>query len=448
MKGLPEIKQTLRLIPSIAMQHSFRVLEMPHLELVEWLNLQIELNPLLEHFEPPSSEEPLFSPLFEELNFESSQFEVLDHLDSNFIDAVFPGSEEKDEQVAAHTPSLFEHLIAQAKELFPMQSDLEIAELLIGNLDKKGFLSCDALDLAEDASIPVSSFLARIQKMDPPGIGARTLRESLLLQLQAKNKEKALCYRIIDEHFDDLIHHRFSTIKKKLSCSQIALDQAIFEEIGRLSFNPASNFDQELIRLAYPDILISKVDKEWIIDLREEEIPEIKIKEYYLKAIDSKDLSQEDSLFVRKFLTSARALQRMIEKRNATLKKIILWIIEKESSFLDGEARGPIPLSLSEVASELSLHPSTIARALSDKLISFPQGMLPLTSFFAKASSLTAKELIEKLIEEEDKANPLSDEKIAEEICRHGLPCARRTVAKYRASLKKPSAFRRKKGLG
>ena len=425
MRDFSEQKYSLSMLPeqklqfSLAMGQSLDVLQMPIEELSSWLEKQIEQNPLL--------------------NWKDSYYRKkgvpLEEID------------------IAYEPSLFEHLMQQARERFTDNLALKQIEWIIGNLENTGFFT-ESLDNVFENWNPedLLSLLHELQQFDPPGIGARNLQESLLLQLKALGKEKNLSYRLIQDHLDDLLQGRISLIQKKYHVDEKTIKQTIYSEIASLDPFPGLRFQKKINSFLVPDVFLLEEDLTWKIEINEEKLPAYSIQSF---SKDESFLNNEDTIFFKKHLNQAHWIDCMIEKRRQTLYKVTKHIVQAQINYLKGESSFLRPLKIKEVAEELSLHESTITRTVNNKYLSCKRGIISLKSLFSSQlgkgnieesfSSDQAQKLLQKLVAEENKKHPLSDREILEKMLKVGIPCARRTVTKYRQSLDIPSRRFRKK---
>ncbi|MBI2743030.1 MAG: RNA polymerase factor sigma-54 [Chlamydiales bacterium] len=435
---LPQVgvRQNQNLLLSMAMQQAFHVLQMPIMELEHWLKNEIEQNPVLEYEDRIDEEEE------KELDFDQNRPGAFEMVDQESEAPLF------EEQM--HELSLFAHLMVQA-EMALSPEELKVAELLIGNLDERGFLSTPLSTLFSKDELSLAELvLSKVQTFDPPGVAACSLKESLLLQLCLKGKEHTLAYSLIELHFEELVHNRLPLLQKKLGCTSEELQKAIFQEIANLDLHPASRFNLDPVQPIIPDLILSKEEEEWKVEVNEEALPSFRVAPVFLDA--SENPSQENRFF-RRQIAAARWLERILEKRRKTLQEIGAFLIKKQAAFLNGETSAPLPLMMQELTTALSLHHSTIVRAVSSKYVLCRQGLLPLRSFFthsiqkessAEVSSEQVKEILRALVEKEDKHSPLSDQALSKRIQREGIPVARRTVTKYRKALRIASATARK----
>jgi len=299
--------------------------------------------------------------------------------------------------------------------------------------------------------------LSLVQILDPPGIGARNLQECLLLQLKLKKREQTLAAKIIAEHFDDLIHNRLPYISKELHLSMSALTQIIEKEIAPLDLNPGYRYFHQPTTAIVPDLLLLCIEGKWQIEVNSSPLPRIQIAPIYVDVLQNGGLENEESSYLRRQLSGGRWLKRIVQRRNATLRRIGEFLLKNQIEFFQGDQASLRPMGIQEAAAQLGLHESTVARAAANKFIGCPQGLFALKSFFSQAVKTTNGKTISKhnlrkmllrAIEKEDKQKPLSDEEIAGHLSQLGVCCARRTVAKYRTAMKiAPAAKRRKWAL-
>jgi len=390
---------------------------MPIEELCDWIEEQILQNPLLDWKDTPSKKN---KPLEPEIAYE---------------------------------PSLFEYLMQQARLRISDPLSLEQMEWIIGNLEPTGFFT------GSFQSVPcfwdpkqLLSLLEQIKQFDPIGIGARDVQESLLLQLKALGKENTLSYLLVKEHLDDILQSKMPFIQKKCHVDEKTLHDAIYGEIASLDPFPGLRFQKKHTAFITPDLFFYEAEGSWHIEINEEKLPQYTLKSF-AKKIPS--LSSEDKLFCSKHISQAKSMASMIEKRRHTLHKVAYHLAKKQIEYLQEESSSLLPLSIAEVASDLQLHESTVARAINNKYLECKWGIIPLKSLLSKhlnksagdISSDQAHKLLQKLISEENKKDPLSDREILEKMQKIGIPCARRTVTKYRKDLNiPPRRFRKKLG--
>ncbi len=411
--------QDQRLIMSFAMQRAFKVLQMPIQTLAAFIECEIASNPLLEHAEKC--------------------------LPSNAQDFTIP-----------FKTTLYEHLLKQIHPHFNTIEEKGIAEILIGYLDKKGFLTDELYEICKEHQLPLKlteHVLKDLHHFDPVGIGAKDVRMTLMIQLEVLGKIESLGYEILKNHFQDLIEHRLSNIEKKLKISKEELKTILQKEISTLQPHPGYQFLNTTAPAIIPDVIIDYEEDRWNVDVNEKPLPHLKVAPKYLNELSSNHLPSQERDFMRKYLASSNWLFRILGRRKKTLRDITRLLIQKQGAYLNGEHNRLVPMTMREIAEILELNESTIARAIADKYIASPRGLLKMRHFFThklntpdgeKISNQTAKDLLIKLIEQEDKSSPLTDDAISSRLKQKGIPCARRTIAKYRKQLSIAPAYQRK----
>ena len=416
--------QDQRLIMSFAMQRAFRVLQMPVQTLAAFIECEIASNPLLEHAE---------------------KFSNLNRSNESLQEFTIP-----------FKTTLYEHLLKQIHPHFNTAIEKGIAEVLIGYLDKKGFLTDELHEICQKHNLPhrlTEQVLKELHHFDPIGIGAKDVRMTLMIQLEAQGKIGSKGYEILKNHFQDLIEHRLSNIEKKLKISKQELKTILQKEISTLQPHPGYQFLNTTAPSIIPDVIVDYINDLWSIEVNEKPLPRLQVSPKYLNELSSHNLKPQERDFMRKHLASSNWLFRIIGRRKKTLRDITQELIQKQGGYLSGDHNRLVPMTMREIAEKLELNESTIARAIADKYISSPRGLLKMRHFFTHKlnttdgetiSNQTAKDLLIKLIEQEDKSSPLSDLAISSHLKEKGIPCARRTIAKYRKQLSIAPAYKRK----
>ena len=464
-------KMLNRFMLSQHMKSVIYALTLPVLELNEWIEKEIETNPLLEKEDRSYINESSFSEKNAAAGTEDTSIidtSILDihisdvpHENSwvsdNFKKGKADLSDEKKEgsifDAISKKKTLSEHLLFQAYVTFTSNEDIRIAEHIIGSINSKGLLDVPLDEISETLKIEVCKIektLEIMQAFDPIGVFARSIEESLLLQLQSKKKEGSIAYKIIKFHYNDLIHNRFSALSKKLNLPIRTLKEIVNTDLKNLIITPSQNFSIEPVQPIFPDLTVKHEENKWIISVNDEHIPKIYIQSKYDKILNT--LSKAERQCIQKYILQGKWLIKAINSRKTTLEKVLSYIVKKQRNYLLGI--GPLlPMNYKDLATGLNLHISTISRAVSNKYVASPLGLVPLRGFFSYSSKSfkdkttstdAALHLLKKLIKEEDKKNPMSDEKIAKKIDALGVLLARRTIAKYRKKLKIPSARQRK----
>lgn len=477
----PEMQQgqSLKLSPKMVMsphmQQAIRFMQIPVMALAAEIEEQMAENPLLEYSEDsPSDDEqeevPEQDPSPEqEMVIDENDFDILKHLDQEFEDYFAESGQSYIQHADAEkkktfldsliqaTPSLFEILMDQAKQTFSEPEKLAMAQAIIGNLNEHGFFQMSLQELAlsnhfnEDQ---MKETLETIKTFDPPGIGASSIQESLLIQLRHQHKENSFAYRLIELCYDDLIHNRIPSIEKRLQCTAEKIRRAIDSEIGRLDIHPGSQFANHLTQTVRPDVFLRQEGETLVVEGNRDDIPQVRLNMKYLRMLNDDTVPSETKEFIHHHLLSAKWLMRTLQQRQTTIERIASYLCECQREFFMNPEGKLVPLTMKTVAEKLELHESTVARAVANKYINTPRGLLPLRDFFTNGfltskgedlSSTSVREAIQQLIEGENKQAPLSDQAISNALHDAGIPCARRTVAKYRIELNLGSALQRKR---
>jgi RNA polymerase sigma-54 factor len=467
--------QTQRMIMTPMLQQAISLLQLSRLELVQELRQQLEQNPVLEEAleevtDPQASQEQE-SPEPEKTEAEKAEEERADRIDDFDWDSYLQDAsdyrpqipreelERFDAEIQLTKPrSLMDHLLFQLHLSTSDPDLLRVGTLLIGNLDESGYLK-DPLDtLAAAAGVDPARLeegLRLVQSFEPTGVGARDLRECLMLQLETRPNPHPLAKELISAHLQELEGRQWEKLAGKLGVPVKEI-QAAVEYITTLEPKPGRTFGTEDPRYITPDVYIVKVDDRFVVVLNDDGLPRLRVSPYYRSILANKTGNGRD---VREYLEgrmrSALWLIRSIEQRQRTLFKVADSLVKFQRKFLEEGITALRPLTLKEVADDIGMHESTVSRVTTNKYIHTPQGLFELKYFFHRGvpatsgdavSSLKVKDLIHKLLTIEDSGRPLSDQKIVEVLReKHGVEIARRTVAKYRSQLKIPSSSRRKR---
>ncbi|MBU0983485.1 MAG: RNA polymerase factor sigma-54, partial [candidate division Zixibacteria bacterium] len=358
---------------------------------------------------------------------------------------------------AAHTESLYEYLSEQLSFLKLSDEEHLIGEYLIGNIDGFGYLAISLAEMAAELEIDesrIAAVLEMIQKFDPPGVGARDLRESLLIQLREKGLETSLAYRIVDEHVQDLEKKSTLQIAKMMNVP-FERTQKAMEVIKSLSPTPAhGRFDPAAMPVV-PDMIVDKVGDEYEVFLNDKNVPRLRINSGYRQLIKrGSDTSKDTKTYVRQKLEQARWLLNALNQRRTTMIKVMHAIIQEQHEFFE---KGPAflrPLIMEDIARIVDMNVATISRVANGKYVQTPLGVYEIKYFFNTGitmsdgedmSKRSVKQRISEIIEAEDAEKPFSDQEIYRKLNEEGIKLARRTVTKYREELRiKPARFRKK----
>jgi RNA polymerase sigma-54 factor len=468
--------QTQRMIMTPMLQQAIGLLQLSRLELVQELRQQIEQNPVLEE-ELEEVEEPQLAQeqeVPEEGDATSAEdadkgdrleeFDWDNYLqDASDYRPQIPREEVERFDAEMHLTkprSLIDHLLFQLHLSTSDPELLRLATLVIGNIDESGYLKESLEELAAAAAeVPaprLDDALRLVQSFDPTGVGARDLRECLLLQVESRPDLHPLAKDLITFHLADLDRRNWERLADKLRVDVKAIQEAV-ESISSLEPKPGRTFGTEDPRYITPDVYIVKVDDEFLVVLNDDGLPRLRISPYYRTVLANRTGNAKDVReYIESRMRSALWLIRSIEQRQRTLFKVATSLVKFQRDFLESGITALKPLTLKEVAEDISMHESTVSRVTTNKYVQTPQGLFELKYFFHRGvpstqggdtvSSLKVKDLIHKLLTVEDSGRPLSDQRIVEVLRRdHAIEIARRTVAKYRSQLKIPSSSRRKR---
>jgi RNA polymerase sigma-54 factor len=290
----------------------------------------------------------------------------------------------------------------------------------------------------------VEEMLAMLQKLDPPGVCARDLRECLLIQLREAKDTESLTYRLVNEGFQDLIAHRWNDLGRKFGVEPAAVQSAA-DQLARLDPKPGLKYSAGGDGYVIPDLVVEKVEGQYRVFLNDTGVPRLRISKAYQDiARDKKKFTAEHREFIASRMNSANWLIQAIEQRRQTMLKVMNFIVDRQREFFEKGIEYLKPLTLREVAEVINMHESTVSRVTNEKFVQTPRGVLPLKFFFSSALSTASGEdasarsiraKLQKMVGEESTANPLTDQQIVHLFQEQGIKIARRTVAKYRDQL-------------
>ena len=356
-------------------------------------------------------------------------------------------------------PSLTEHLEWQLLLVTNPEKEKSLVKVLIGNLDENGYLTDTLEDIAKSQSVTleeVQKALDLLQAFEPTGVGARNLRECLLLQLDNKTGPVARrAYRVIADHFEDMEKKRYPVILKALQCADEELRE-VLAFISNLEPKPGRSFQENETKYITPDVSVRKIEGEYVVVLNDEPVPKLKISSYYRRLLKDKNAldGKETKKFLEDKIQSALWLIKNIEQRRKTIYRVTEAIFRIQRDFLEEGISALKPLTLKQVADMIGMHESTVSRVTTNKYVQTDRGLFELKFFFTSGlesvdgmdvSSLSVKEKIKEMVEQEPPQKPLSDQSIMEKLNEQGLSIARRTIAKYREELRIPPASQRRK---
>ena len=463
------LRQDLRINPRL--YQAMDLLYMPLLDLQQHLKQELLNNPFLELLEPEDEEElPLTTAEKKEAS-EQSEAQSTDWEDillSGFDEGGWrEESEEREylEPVRVQATDLASHLRDQLQMLELTPRQLLLAEHFIGNIGDDGYLSATLEEVVQGANVVQDEYAAEargrqaaepyalpeaealltvMQGLDPAGVAARDLRECLMLQLRDRKQSDTLAYRLLDEAYDDLIAHRWSDLAKRLGL-EAAEVQTAADEIAKLDPKPGLRYASNEGDYIIPDLVVEKVDGKYHVFLNDHNLPRLRLSRSYQEvARDKKKFVGENREFITQRMNSAQWMIQAIEQRRQTMLKVMNFIVDRQHEFFEKGIEHLRPLTLREVAEVINMHESTVSRVTNEKYVQTPRGVLPLKFFFSSALSTTTgedasaraiKAQIQKLVDEEEPTDPLTDQQIVQRLRARGVRIARRTVAKYRDQL-------------
>jgi RNA polymerase sigma-54 factor len=475
-----QLKQEMKINPRL--YQAMDLLYMPLLDLQQHIKQELLNNPFLDLEEPQVTDEDT-APL--DPQKEKEQDKAKEEIDWEEIllegfDAGGRRAEYEDkeyfEPVSVATRDLYDHLRDQLMLLPISPRQMLLGEEIIGNIDENGYLTCPIEDVVrglnqwikdngdkwfdedearnEFTPAEAEDLLRIIHGMDPAGIGARNLRECLLLQLRDQQLEDTLTFRIVNDYFDQLINHRWSEISKELSITPKDVQTAA-DEVAKLDPKPGLKYAAPSDNYITPDLIVEKIDGEYLVFLNDTSLPRLKLSKAYREiAKDKNKFKGENKEFISNKLNSANWMIQAIEQRRQTMLKVMNFIVDRQREFFEKGVQYLKPLTLREVAEVINMHESTVSRVTNEKFVQTPRGVLPLKFFFSSGLSTTSgedvsargiKAKIQKLVSEEEARRPLTDQAIVNILKDEGIQIARRTVAKYRDQLGILSARMRKR---
>jgi len=465
MKLHLRLRQSQTLAPQLI--QSLKMLQMPALRLEQTIRQELATNPMLEEIEEleadtDDDDEAEFEVAEDEKDKESDdsvdweEF-LFDDDDGYKIRETKEQREEIIEGSAAQTNNLYHHLTEQLHLLKLTEQEQLIGEYIIGNISPDGYLGISVEEMGAELNIPnekIYEVLEMIKRFDPSGIGARNLRESLMIQFRDKGMEGTLAYRIVDEHITDLERKSILQLSKLMGAQEERI-QAALEEIKSLSPAPAhGRFDQGAMPIV-PDLIVERIGDEYVVFHNNSHMPRLRINSSYKQLVKRGNSSSEDTKsYIKQKLEQARWLLNAINQRRSTMIRVMQSIIERQSEFFE---KGPAflkPLIMEDIAQMVDMNVATISRVANSKYVQTPLGVYEIKHFFNSGitredgtdmSKRSVKQRIREIIEAESASKPLSDQEIFRRLNEEGIKLARRTVTKYREELKIPSARLRKR---
>jgi len=449
-----------------------KLIQLTTAELEQKVKNEIEENPALEHGNElldSDSNDLNLETQSEDINVDDYLSNENDDLSQNF----YSTNEENNNYQTKSSPSFHQYLDNQSRNLILNDSEKPLCEFLIGSIDESGYLRREVDDIIDDLAFTqniittrddIISVLKKIQDLDPPGVGARSLQECLLIQLNKKTNQKDSILnsiKIIESEFELFSKKKFNKLSEKLNLSDIHIKEAI-EEISKLNPKPGGSITSEFSNNSItPDFILTIEDGELLVELNKRNSPELRLSNSYKNILEgykndpNKSKSQNQAIqFLKQKLDSAKWFIEAIEQRYQTLYQTVNAIVNYQNNyFLSGEESDLKPMILKDIAEKINMDISTVSRVANSKYIDTPYGIKLLKSYFSEGmvnkdgneiSTIEIKKVLRQIIDNEDKSKPLSDIELSRNLSEKGYKVARRTVSKYREQLEMPVARLRK----
>jgi RNA polymerase sigma-54 factor len=430
------------------LQQSLQILQAPTLELKNLVQQELQTNPLLEEDPDLSDTEDRST----DAEFQE-EFERLAKLDEEWRDYMaqnvsYSARSQEDEErrqffldSLANQETLQQHLLEQLNTADIDAKKRKAAELLIGNIDDIGFLSAPLDEIANLSGTPIDDLqeaLELVQTFHPVGVGARDLKDCLLIQLRRIGKAQSFEYQIVDQYLDDLGRKRYPDIARRIGVTVDQVQKAA-NFIATLDPKPGQIFSPQPNSYVLPDVLVEKVTDDYVVSLTGDQIPHLRINKTYRDLMTQSRNGGEVRDYIREKIRSGKFLIKSIHQRQQTILNIAIEIVKRQRDFLDNGTAFLKPMTMVQIADAVGVHETTVSRAISGKYIATPQGVVEMKFFFTPGyqtndgvslSNTSVKETIADLVRNEDNRMPLSDKEIVEILSERGIPIARRTVAK------------------
>ncbi|OGO76499.1 MAG: RNA polymerase sigma-54 factor [Clostridiales bacterium GWB2_37_7] len=456
------IEQQQKLVMTPELKLALKILQLPTVELEELIQQELEINPILELVEEPKDERlkaeqgPKDNKLEKEIDWkEYMQFQgksyCLEGYENN------DEAEQNYENYVSNSHTLKDHLLFQLHLALLRHNLKDVGELIIESIDENGYLTIsteELMDVTRTDACTIEKVLNIIQTFDPAGVGARDLKECLLIQLSFKGLLNERTEKIVQRHLDDIACNRLNNISKSLGVS-LEMAQQLSDMIKSLEPKPGRAFESSnSTKYIVPDVYIDKIDDEYIITINDHYNSSLRISQYYRNLLQQEEKTSQASQFISNKLSSAMWLIKSIEQRKTTLYNVIQAIVEYQREFFDKGVMYLRTMTLKNIADKVSVHESTVSRAINGKYVQTNRGVFEIKYFFTSGvdnqigdgiSSESIKRMLKNLIDKENHKHPISDQYIADSLTKEGLVISRRTVAKYRDELGIPSSSKRKR---
>jgi len=450
--------QSQRLMLTQRMQQAIQILQLSGLELDQYVQQELETNPVLEQKqqateppeteaqETPTGEEPVDDVAFDLDDFANrlgdyrrtgpdfSRNRDADSRRQYYEDSITKGE------------SFTAMLLRQLRMAAPEEYDYRIGERIIGDIDDKGYFTGSEEEIAQELGVEISEVqrvLGLIQQFEPTGVGARDVVECLMLQIEMEYPEEDELKILVAQHLEKLERRQIPAIAKAMGVKPERVEE-LKEILAKLNPWPGLEYSSEPPQYVMPDVIVEKTDDSYDVYLSNESSPELRISSQYRNLMRNAKMNKDEKKYLRDKVESAKWLIRNIEQRQNTILRIARAIVNVQEDFMEKGVEAIRPLTLQEIADAVGVHEATVSRATRGKYMQTPQGLFEMKYFFSPGlkldtgdaqSSKSIQSLVKKMIDEENKSKPLSDQKIANLLKKQGINIARRTVTKYRENM-------------
>ena len=453
--------QVQRLMLTQKMQQAIQILQLSGMELEQFVQEELETNPVLDLVQKtpdpePPQENTQGAASDDSASIDDSSFD-LDDFASRWTMRHKEGRDlSRNPDLAARRQyyedsitqgeSLSAHLLTQLGLAAPDERTHKIGERIIGDIDRKGYFSGSLEEIAGEFDVPIGDVercLYLIQKFEPTGVGARDVVECLLLQMRVEYPAEEQLQILVSEHLDELERRQIPKIAKAMNVTPERVEE-LKNMLAKLNPWPGHEYDSEPPQYITPDVIVEKIDGRYVVYLSDDRVPQLHINSEYKKMARDKKTDRQQRQYLRDKVEAAKWLISNISQRQQTVLKIAQAIVEVQEGFLDKGTEAIKPLTLQEIADKVGVHEATVSRGTRGKYMQTPQGLFELKYFFSPGlqhdsgeaqSAKSVQSMVKRIIEEEDKSKPLSDQKIANMLKEQGIKIARRTVTKYREAL-------------
>ncbi len=439
---------------------SLEILQMPLLDLQQMIKQELSENPTLEATQEVADEQIEIEQGTKDVERDEfdNEFEKLAALGEEWGDNFYENrqvaggsdAEEKYQYMMdslSEVSSLHDQLLEQLSLSGLSDYEKKIAEIVVGNIDDDGYLQLDVEDLLALPNFPAETLdkiLDTIHDFDPPGVGARDLRECLLLQLRRAGKESTQEYQLVADHLDLLGRHKYEEIARAMGLTPERIKE-LAAEVAKLDPKPGRNFSETRIEYVTPEIIVEKKGDEYVITQNKKPYPRLFISQKYLQMLKDPKTSKEVKSYIREKITKSKQFIQSIDQRMSTIYRIAVEVVRIQRDFFDHGVSELKPLNMRTIAELLEVHETTISRATAGKYMQTPRGLLSMKYFFTPGvkttdgrlvSNESVKAALGEIVRAEDKKKPYSDAKLVKLLEEQGISIARRTVAKYRDQLR------------